>query len=336
MRWYVARRLLWAAFATFVVLSGYFVLLQIAPGDGRAAFAFAAATEGGNVTQAQQTFEQIRGLQGSLTEQYVRYMTGMATGDWGWSFTRNQPVVTAMAQAYPYSLQYALPATLLAIVFGYGIGLYSATHQYTLSDYFGTFVAFFGISIPNFWFAIMLILIFAVQAFDLVLFGVQLLPLPSFYQTSVVQEHGWVSWENARQLILPVVVLTTGSVAGNMRYSRAEALEYVHAEFVKTARAKGAGGWRILLRHILRPAAVPLMTIFIADLLGLLFAGAYLTEVIFQIPGLALLSFNAILNQDTPLVMGTTLVPVLLVIVGNLLQDVAYTLLDPRIDYGDR
>jgi peptide/nickel transport system permease protein len=312
------------------------VLLQIAPGDGRAAFAFAAATEGGNVTQAQQTFEQIRGLQGSLTERYVRYMTNMATGDWGWSFTRNQPVITAMAQAYPFSLQYALPTTLFAIVLGYGIGLYSATHQYTLADYFGTFVAFFGISIPNFWFAIMLILIFAVRAFEVTLFGVQLLPLPSFYQTSVVEQHGWVSWENARQLILPVVVLTTGSIAGNMRYSRAEALEYVHAEFVKTARAKGAGGWRILLRHILRPAAVPLMTIFIADILGLLFAGAYLTEVIFQIPGLALLSFNAILNQDTPLVMGTTLIPVLLVIVGNLLQDIAYTLLDPRIDYGDR
>jgi peptide/nickel transport system permease protein len=304
MRWYVARRLLWAVFATFVVLSGYFLLLQVAPGDGRAAFAFEAATSGGNVTQAQQTFEQIRGLQGSLTERYVRYMTNMATGDWGWSFTRNQPVVTAMAEAYPYSLQYALPATLLAIVFGYGIGLYSATHQYTLSDYVGTFVAFFGISIPNFWFAIMLILIFAVRAFELTLFGVQLLPLPSYYQTGVVERHGWVSWANARQLVLPVVVLTTGSIATNMRYSRAEALEYVHAEFVKTARAKGAGGWRILLRHILRPAAVPLMTIFIADLLGLLFAGAYLTEVIFQIPGLALLSFNAILNQDTPLVMG--------------------------------
>jgi len=114
MRWYVARRLLWAVFATFVVLSGYFLLLQVAPGDGRAAFAFEAATSGGNVTQAQQTFEQIRGLQGSLTERYVRYMGNMATGDWGWSFTRNQPVVTAMAEAYPYSLQYALPATLLA------------------------------------------------------------------------------------------------------------------------------------------------------------------------------------------------------------------------------
>ena len=336
MRWYVARRLLWTVFATFVVLSGYFVLLQVAPGDGRAAFAFAAATEGGNVTQAQQTFEQIRGFQGSLFEQYVRYMGNYLTGDWGWSFTRNQPVTEAILEAYPYSIQYGIPAGIIAIVVGYGIGLYSATHQYTPTDYFGTFVAFFGISIPNFWFGIMLILLLAVTAPEVTLFGVKLLPLPSFYQTGVVQEHGWVSWQNARQLIMPVAVLTTGAFAGNMRYSRAEALEYVHAEFVKTARAKGAGSWQVLLRHILRPAAVPLMTIFIADLLGLLLAASFLVEFVFQIPGLGLLGYNAIVNQDTPLVMGTTLIPVLLLLLGNLLQDIAYTVLDPRIDYGDR
>jgi len=336
MRWYVARRLAWAAVAAFVVLSGYFVLLQLAPGDGRAAFAFSVATEGGNASAAVETFEQTRGLTGPLHEQYLDFMSNMIVGDWGWSFTRNEPVIDAMAKAYPYSLQYAIPSTILAIIFGYGIGLYSATHQYTLTDYFGTFVAFFGISIPNFWFGIMLILILAVTAPEVTLFGVELLPLPSFYQTGVVEDHGWFSWANARQLIMPVIVLTTASIAANMRYSRAEALEYVHAEFVKTARAKGAGDWRVLTRHILRPALVPLMTIFIADLLGLLFAGAYLTEVVFQIPGLALLSFNALINQDTPLVMATTLVPVLLFLVGNLLQDLAYTVLDPRIDYGDR
>jgi peptide/nickel transport system permease protein len=200
--------------------------------------------------------------------------------------------------------------------------LYSATHQYTATDYLGTFVAFFGVSIPNFWFGIMLILIFAVQ----------LGWLPSFYST----EAGIWTVQNAKQLILPTIVLSTAAVANNMRYSRAEALEYVTADFVKTARAKGASDWRVLLRHIFRPAMVPLMTIFIADILGLLFAGAYLTEVVFQIPGLALLSFRAIVQQDTPLVMATTLIPVFIAIVGNLLQDIAYTVLDPRIDYGDR
>jgi peptide/nickel transport system permease protein len=232
----------------------------------------------------------------------------------------------AIAEAYPYSLMYFLPATVVSLILGYGIGLYSATHQYTASDYLGTFVAFFGISIPNFWFGIMLILVF----------GVELGWLPTFFQTGVVRRFGAFSIENARQLILPVIVLSTAAMAANMRYARAEALEYVHAEFVRTARAKGASDWRVLLRHIFRPALVPLTTILVGDVLAVLFAGAYITEVVFQIPGLGQLSYRAIVQQDTPLVLATTLIPVFLAIVGALLQDVAYTLLDPRIDYGDR
>jgi peptide/nickel transport system permease protein len=336
MRWYVARRLGWAAFATFVVLSFYFALVQLAPGGGKASFAFSVATGGGDVQEAQETFEQVRGLTGPLHEQYIEYITNMVMGDWGWSTTRNQEVTTAIAQAYPYSLQYAIPSTLVSLLIGVSVGLYSATHQYTKTDYAGTFVSFFGISIPNFWFGIMLILLLAVQSPEVSLFGLQLLPLPVYYQTGVVVEHGWFSWQNVRQLVMPVVVVSTAQIAGTMRYSRATALEYVSAEFVKTARAKGASDWRVLIRHIFRPALVPLMTIFIAELLGLFFAGAYLTEVIFQIPGLAKLSFDALVAQDTPLFMGTSLIPILLLLIGNLLQDISYTVLDPRIDYGDR
>lgn len=336
MRWYVGKRLAWTGVVTFGVLTLYFVMLDMAPGGGETVFAFQAASGGQDPQEAVATFRQIRGLDRPLHVRYVDYMINMVQGDWGWSTTRSQPVTAAMAKAYPYSLQYAIPATIISIIIGYGIGLYSATHQYELGDYIGTFIAFFGVSIPNFWFGIMMILIFAVAAPDVSVFGVQLLPMPSYYQTGVVREHGWVSVANFRQLLMPIIVVSTAALAGNMRYSRAEALEYVHAEFVKTARAKGADDWRTLTRHILKPAMVPLMTIFIADILGLFFAGAFLTEVVFQIPGLALLSFNAIINQDTALVMGTTLIPVLLFVVGNLLQDIAYTVLDPRIDYGDR
>jgi peptide/nickel transport system permease protein len=336
MRWYVARRLGWTAFATFVILSFYFALIQLAPGGGQASFQFSVATSGGSAEQAAETYKQIRGLTGPLHERYFDYMVNMATGDWGWSQTRNQEVITAIKVAYPYSLQYALPATAFSLLFGTAVGLYSATHRYTMTDYAGTFISFFGISIPNFWFGIMLILILAVQAPEVTLFGVKLLPLPVYYQTEPVLTHGWVSWENARQLIMPVIVLSTAQIAGQMRYSRATAMEYVNAEFVKTARAKGASDWRVLLRHIFRPALIPLMTIFIAEILGLFFAGAYLVEVIFQIPGLAKLSYDALIAQDTPLFMGTSLIPILLLLLGNLLQDISYTVLDPRIDYGDR
>ncbi|WP_254536344.1 ABC transporter permease [Halomarina litorea] len=326
MRWYVARRVAWAVLATYLILSITFGLLAVSPGNGQTAFAFSAATSGGDVEEAQETFKKITGRDKPVLERYQDYMVNMATLNWGWSFTRNQPVMDAIAEAYPYSLMYFLPATVISLILGYGIGLYSATHQYTKTDYFGTFVAFFGISIPNFWFGIMLILIF----------GVTLGWLPTFFQTQAILDHGVFSVANAKQLVMPVVVLSTAAMAANMRYSRAEALEYVHAEFVKTARAKGASDWRVLLRHIFRPALVPLMTILIGDILAVLFAGAYITEVVFQIPGLGQLSYKAIIQQDTPLVLATTLIPVFLVIIGNLLQDIAYTVLDPRIDYEGR
>jgi peptide/nickel transport system permease protein len=231
-------------------------------------------------------------------------------------------VTTAVAEAWLYSAQYFVPAVVISALLGYGIGLYSALNRYTPTDYLGSFVAYFGISIPNFWFAIVLILVF----------GVALRWLPTFYDTSVPI----LSVQNAKQLVLPVVVLSTASVAGQMRYSRAQAIEYARSAFVKTARAKGASEWRVLTRHILRVALVPLSTILIADVLVVLFAGSFIIEAIFQIPGLGRLALEAIEQKDTPLVLATTLIPVFIAIVGNLLQDLAYVALDPRIDYGDR
>ncbi|XVH30903.1 ABC transporter permease [Haloferacaceae archaeon DSL9] len=321
MGWYVAQRVAWAALATFIILSLTFGLLWITPDAGQAAYAFDQAQQGQDPEEARETYRQITGTDGAMHEQYVAYMTGMATGDWGWSHTQSRPAFDAVMSAYPYSLMYGIPATILSVVIGIAIGLYSATHQYTKTDYAGTFFAFFGVSIPNFWFGIMLILIF----------GVQLGWLPTYFNTG----HETLSWANVKQLILPVVVLSTAAIASQMRYTRAESLEYVHAEFVKAARAKGAGEWRVI-RHIFRAASVPISTILVADILGLLFVASYLTEVVFQIPGLGMLSYRAIIQQDTSLVLATTLIPVFVAIVGNLAQDIIYTVLDPRIDYSDR
>jgi peptide/nickel transport system permease protein len=120
-----------------------------------------------------------------------------------------------------------------------------------------------------------------------------------------------------------------------MRYSRAEALEYVEADFVKTARAKGVSDRMIVLKHILRPASIPLATLLVGDLLGIIFVGSYLVEVVYGIPGLGTLSYRAIVNQDTALVFGTIFVPTFIAIVGNLAQDLSYAYLDPRISFGD-
>jgi peptide/nickel transport system permease protein len=322
MRWYVVRRLLWAGFATFVILSATWALLTALPNQTVAQLQFQAAQSGGSAEAAAEAFRESRGLDRPLYLQYADYMSNMLTLNWGWSESRSQTVMSAILEAIRFTAIYSVPTTVLSILIGLAIGLYSATHQYTTTDYAATTFAFFGVAIPNFWFAIILLLIF----------GVQLGWVPVVFDSSVPV----FSLAMARQLVLPVIVLVTSTIAGIMRYSRAEALEYVEAAFVKTARAKGAGELRVLSRHILRPAAVPLVTILLGDILTIFLASSYLVEVVFGIPGLGQLSWEAILAQDTALVLGTTLMFTFIAVVGNLLQDVAYTVLDPRIDYGDR
>ncbi|ELY94691.1 ABC transporter permease [Natrialba chahannaoensis JCM 10990] len=321
MTTYILRRVAWAVVASLIVLTLTFMLLYFTPDTQLAEMQFQAAQAGEDPQEIGDAYESYYGYDQPLHVQYVDFMGNMLSLDWGWSETRSQPVTTAIADAIPYSMMYGVPSIIISTILGIAIGLYSATNQYTRSDYAATFFAFFGLSIPDFWFAIIL----------LVIFGVMLGWVPILFDTNVAI----FSLENAQQLILPIIVLTLSSIASLMRYSRAEALEYVEAEFVKTAKAKGVEGRRILTHHIFRPASVPLATILVGDLLGIILVSSYLIEVVYGIPGLGMLSFRAIVNQDTPLVMGTVLLPAFLTIIGNLAQDVAYTVLDPRIDYGD-
>ncbi|MFB6280903.1 MAG: ABC transporter permease [Haloferacaceae archaeon] len=322
MKWYVARRVAWAVVATYVAVSLTFGLLMVTPNAGADVAAAQAAATGGSYEEVRESYLERRGLDRPIHEQYVDYMTNIFTLDWGYSFSQGEPVLQAIGEAWVFSAQYFVPAILISAVLGYGIGLYSALNRYTPTDYVGSFVAYFGISIPNFWFAIVLIL----------LFGVWLGWVPTYYDSGTPL----LSVANVRQLLLPIVVLSTASIAGQMRYSRAQAVEYARSAFVKTARAKGASQWRVLTRHILRVALVPLSTILIADVLAVLFAGSFIIETVFQIPGLGRLALTAISEKDTPLVLATTLIPVFIAIIGNLAQDLAYVALDPRIDYGDR
>ncbi|MHC3438015.1 ABC transporter permease [Natrialbaceae archaeon A-gly3] len=319
MAWYVTRRVIWAGIAVFVILTVTFGLLAASPDPQASAAAIQAAQAGDDPGAAQERIAQLRGEDRPVAEQYVDFMVSMFTLEWGDSYVYNEPVLGVIADAWVYSAVVVVPSTIIAVAAGFAIGVYSATHQYTKTDYAATFVAFFGISVPNFWLAIMLVL----------LFGVSLEWLPVTYDT---QAPFW-SLEHAKSVLLPIVVLTTSAIASQMRYARAECLEYVGAAWTKTARAKGIDERRVTVRHIFRPALVPLTTILVADLAGIVFATAYVVEVIFQIPGLGLMSYNAILRGDTPMVLATTMIPAFIVIVANLLSDIAYTVLDPRISY---
>lgn len=331
MYWYVFRRTVWAGVASLVILTVTFFLMWITPDATMAQLQFEAAMAGGDSDRAAEAYRRRTGQDRAVHVQYFDYMANMLTGNWGWSQTRSQPVTTAIMQAIPYSMMYGVPSVILSTVLGITIGLYSATNKYTKTDYAATFFAFFGLSIPNFWFAIILLIIFgAWLGWVPILFDPDASKVDGAYTLGAL-----FSWENIRQLILPIVVLTTGAIAGLMRYARAEALEYVEAQFVKTAKAKGVAGRDILYKHIFRPASVPLATILVGDLLGIVLVASYLIEVVFGIPGLGTLSFRAIINQDTALVLGTVLVPTFIAIIGNLAQDIAYTVLDPRISYED-
>jgi peptide/nickel transport system permease protein len=332
MKWYIFKRFVWAGVATLVILTVTFVLMYLTPDVRLLELEFEAAQAGRDPQQARQAAAEARGLDQPFHVQYIEFMRNMLTLNWGWSTTRSQTVMDALTDAIPYSLMYGVPAVLISTALGLAIGLYSATNQYTKTDYAATFFAFFGISIPNFWFAIVLLVVFgAWLGWVDILFDPNASKVDGEFALRAI-----LGWENVKQLILPTFVLTTTSIAGVMRYSRAEALEYVEAEFVKTARAKGVDDRTILLKHVFRPASVPLATILVGDLLGIIFVGSYLIEVVFGIPGLGLLSYHAIVNQDTALVFGTVFVPTFIAIVGNLAQDIAYVILDPRIDYGDR
>jgi peptide/nickel transport system permease protein len=334
MKWYVVRRLAWAVVATWLAVSLTFGLLLAAPNPGADAAAAQCASQDQDPEECRQRYLQQRGLDRPAHVQYLDYMSDLMVGDFGYAESQGESVTSAISDAWVYSAQYFIPSIVISALVGYSIGLYSALNKYTFTDYFGSFVAYFGISIPNFWFAIVLILVVGVYFRDASLLGFSLEPLS--LRTYYESRFDVFSVENAKQLILPIVVLSTASVASQMRYSRAQALEYANSDFVKTARAKGASTWRVLIAHVLRVALVPLSTILIVDILAVLFAGSFIIEAIFQIPGLGRLQLEAITQKDTDLVAAVTLIPVLLAIVGNLLQDLAYVLLDPRIDYGDR
>jgi peptide/nickel transport system permease protein len=319
---YVTARVAWAGVVSFIIMTLTFIFIAFSPDPAVQQAATQAALEGGDPAEATERVRELRGLNEPIYVRYIDYITSIVTLQWGWSSMRSQPVTDAVIQSLYYTAQYSIPWTLLTVTIGPLVGLYSSANKYSWRDHLATGFAFFGYAIPNFFFAIILLLVF----------GVWLEWIPVIYRVDVPV----FSVENAIQLALPVFVLVTGSIGGLMRVSRNESSEYINADFVKTARAKGVSPLRAYALHILRPTMVPLSTTMVGQLL-LLFAGSsLLVEVVFSIPGLGRTLFRASISQDTNLVLGLILVFVFIGVIGNLLQDLTYTLLDPRISYEDR
>jgi len=319
MRSYIIKRIIYSVIIAWGIMTITFILLRLGPTSPVDRYILNIAARGQDVESARQSIEARYGLDKPIIEQYFIYMGNLLQGKWGWSFSTSQTVYDLIASHWIYSFQLILLATIFAIIFGVGLGMLAAVKQNTRIDYAASIFSFIGISIPGFWLGLMLIMVFAVY----------LGWFKTYYDT------GYSIWslENLKQLIMPVLALGIGELAGYLRYTRSAMLDNLRKDFVTTARAKGLPEKTVIGKHVLRNAVLPLVTIIMFDLGSIVFGGAYLTEIVFGIPGLGQVSFNAIFADDYAVVIAVTLIGTFLVLFINLATDLIYTYLDPRIRY---
>ncbi len=321
MRAYLLRRLLQAVPLLFGISVLLFVALQMTPGGP---LAVAEDVQGRVTAEDLQRLRNRYGLDDPMYVQYLRWAGDLLRGDWGTSFDTGRPVLVTIAERVPTTLLLTGTAFLVTLILSIPIGLLAAVRQYSGFDYASTSVAFLGVSIPSFWFGLMLLYVFTF------LLGW----LPSVGLSD--PRHDYTGWaaagDLARHLVMPVAVLALVSTATNTRYVRAAMLDVIGHDYVRTARAKGLTEMAVVGKHAVKNGAIPVVTILALEIPDL-FIGAVITESIFAIPGMGRLFVQSASLRDYPVLMGILMTASVLVIVSNLVADALYALLDPRIRY---
>jgi len=317
--------LLRRALQSVVVLIGLsfllFALLVFTPGDPLEIL----ATSSPDVER--EDIDRLRKYHGLDDPVYIRYVKWLRTvikGDLGFSRTHGLPTTTLIRQRLGNTLLLAGTAFLIALAIGIAVGIYSALRQYSVADYGFSIFSYFGLAMPNFWQGIVMIMIFAVW-----------LPLfpPGGLNTPDVSP-GWpLVIDRLWHLVLPATVLATSGMAAWTRHMRSSMLEVVRQDYVRTARAKGLAERTVINRHALRNALLPIITLIALSIPGVL-NGAVVTETVFIWPGMGLLLFQAILGHDLHVAMAVLMFLALITVVCNLVADIAYAYVDPRIRYG--
>jgi peptide/nickel transport system permease protein len=263
------------------------------------------------------------GLDDPLPVRYLRWLAAMLQGDWGYSFVSRVNVNALILQRLPTTLFVLGSAYIVALLIALPVGILSAVKPYSLFDQIATTFAFVGYSLPTFFTGLLFILVFSLY----------LDWLPFIYSTTI--EARGIPWiiEHLRQAAMPIAVLGLFEAASLTRFVRASMLDIIQQDFVTTARAKGVTESRTILSHALRNALIPVVTIVALQLPGI-FTGAVITEQIFRVPGIGSLLISSIQSTDTPVVMAITFVYSILVVMFNLIADIIYGVLDPRITYG--
>jgi peptide/nickel transport system permease protein len=317
-RQYIIRRLLIAIPSIFGISVVLFTVLALAPGDPFSELAANPAIPPEVALALRAKF----GLDDPVWTRYYHWLIAMLQGDWGFSFASRIDVDTLIMQRLPTTLIVIGAAQLLAIAVALPVGVLAGTRPYSIFDQIANTLAFVGFSLPTFFTGLLLILVFSVQ----------LDWLPMVYRVDLSSTGlQWV-WEQIKQSIMPVAVLGLFQGASLVRYVRSAVLDVVRLDYVTTARSKGIGERAVILRHIVRTALIPVVTL-IALQLPVVFGGAIVTEQIFRVPGIGSLLISAMLANDTPVVMAITFVVSCLVVIFNLFADIIYGWLDPRISY---
>ena len=315
---YILRRLLIAVPSLLGISVVLFTVLALAPGDP-----FGEMALNPNVpAEVRETLRAKFGLDDPVWQRYFRWLMAMFQGNWGYSFISRVDADVLILQRVPVTLAIIGVSQLLALAIALPVGIYSAVKPYSWFDRIASALAFVGFSLPTFFTGILLIL----------LFSIKLDWLPFVYNADI-SATGWQWWlAQLRQSLMPVLVLGLFQGASWTRFVRSSMLDVIRLDHVNTARSKGLAERWVILKHVVRNALIPVVTL-VALTMPQVFGGAIVTEQIFRIPGIGSLLIDAILRNDTPVIMAVTFVFACLVILFNLIADLLYGWLDPRISY---
>jgi len=312
-----------------------FLLIHAAPGDP-ATLLLSDEASPEDIADARRRW----GLDQPVYIQYLRFLANVASGDLGISFRYSDPVVELIGQRLPATIELATVSMLIAVVIGVPLGVWAGAKPNSWADNFGSTFGFFGISMPNFWLGIMLILIVSgyfnwLPSSGRSTYGIAQGTDTGFYiLRGVFTGNMTAAWDGIKYIIMPAIALGTGMMGLVMRVTRSSVIEVMTEDYVRTARAKGLGENPVLWRHVLRNALVPVITVVGLEL-GTLLSGSIIVETVFAWPGSGSLLISAIQSRDYPLITGTVLTYTIAFVVINLVIDILYAVIDPRIRFGN-
>jgi peptide/nickel transport system permease protein len=315
---YIIRRLLLALFCLFMVTLVVFFAMRLLPGDPIIIYIGQSQQLSTLSEEGIQILREEFGLDKPIMVQYLTWLTGVIRFDFGNSIFYHMPVGTLLRERYPVTVNLGLYAFIISTVLGILVGVIAAVRRGKWADRIVTPLSYVGITVPVFWLGILMIYVL----------GLRLNWLPIIGYTSPFTD----LWQHVRQAIMPVICLSVGALAGIARQARSSMLEVVRQDYIRTAWSKGLAERMIILKHALKNSLIPVITVLGLQL-GFIFGGSVIVETVFSIPGIGYLLVTSIFAQDYSVVQSCTLVFAVVVVFANLIVDIAYAWLDPRIQY---